>query len=109
MAHRRGRVGAGPRGPRRAQTADEVDDRLIYGRRPVLEHLVAGAATERLLVAQEASRGANLAEILQRREAGAVPARRVPRSELDRMSGGCNHQGVAVLASRFHYVAVETL
>jgi 23S rRNA (guanosine2251-2'-O)-methyltransferase len=109
MARRRERLGAGPRGPRRAQTADEVDDRLIYGRRPVLEHLVAGAATERLLVAQEASRGANLTEILRRAEAGAVPTRRVPRSELDRMSGGGNHQGVAVLASRFHYVDVETL
>jgi 23S rRNA (guanosine2251-2'-O)-methyltransferase len=90
-------------------TPDEVDERLVYGRRPVLEHLIAGAATERLLVAQEASRGENLSEILRRAEAGGVPTRRVPRSELDRLSGGGNHQGVAVLASRFHYVDVESL
>jgi 23S rRNA (guanosine2251-2'-O)-methyltransferase len=86
-----------------------VDDRLIYGRRPVLEHLIAGGASERLLIAQEASRGGNLNEILQRAEAGGVPTRRVPRAELDRLSAGGNHQGVAVLASRFHYVDIESL
>lgn len=109
MAHRRERVAGSPRGRGRAKAADEVDDRLIYGRRPVLEHLVANAATERLLVAQEAIRGENLSEILRRAQAGAVPTRRVPRSELDRLSAGGNHQGVAVLTSPFHYVGIEAL
>ncbi|MQA99378.1 MAG: 23S rRNA (guanosine(2251)-2'-O)-methyltransferase RlmB [Actinobacteria bacterium] len=109
MAHRRQRVAGKPRGSHRVSTPDEVDERLVYGRRPVLEHLIAGAATERLLVAQEASRGENLNEILRRAEAGGVRTRRVPRSELDRLSGGGNHQGVAVLASRFRYVDVESL
>jgi 23S rRNA (guanosine2251-2'-O)-methyltransferase len=75
----------------------------------VLEHLTAGAPTERLLVAQEASRGQNLAEILRRAESGSIPTRRVPRAELDRLSGGGNHQGVAVVTSPFHYANIETL
>jgi 23S rRNA (guanosine2251-2'-O)-methyltransferase len=75
----------------------------------VLEHLAAGAATERLIVAQEASRGDSLAEILRRAEAGSIPTRRVPRSELDRLAGGGNHQGVAVLAAPFHYADLATL
>lgn len=109
MAHRRERVAGSPRGRRRAKAVEEVDDRLIYGRHPVLEHLVAGGATERLLVAHEAIRGENLSEILRRAEAGAVPIQRLPRSELDGLSGGGNHQGVAVLAAPFRYVDIETL
>jgi 23S rRNA (guanosine2251-2'-O)-methyltransferase len=82
---------------------------MLYGRRPVLEHLAAGAPSERLLVAQEASRGENLAEILRRAEEASVPIRRVPRAELQRLTGGGNHQGVIVVTARYRYADLEDL
>jgi len=110
MARHRSRIeDRRSRRSRGEREADGGDDRLIYGRRPVLEHLAAGAPAERLFVAQEASGGGNLAEILRRAAAGSLPTRRVPRSELDRLTDGGNHQGVAVLASPFTYTELASL
>jgi 23S rRNA (guanosine2251-2'-O)-methyltransferase len=84
------------------------DDRLVYGRRPVLEALRAGSPVERVLIAQEVRPSPVLTEI--RRQAGraAVPVRIVPRAELDRLASG-NHQGVAALTGRYRYAALDAL
>jgi 23S rRNA (guanosine2251-2'-O)-methyltransferase len=110
MADRRERLKArGPSRSRRRPEATGDEDALLYGRRPVLEHLIAGAATERMLVGHEATRGQNLAEIIRRAESASIPIRRVPRTELDRLTGGGNHQGVVLVAGRYHYADLDSL
>ena len=111
MADRRRALkgGRSSRARRAPAATGPPDDALIYGRRPVLEHLIAGGATERMLVGREATKGQSLSEILTRAEAASIPVRRVPRGELDRLSGGANHQGVVLVAGRFDYVDLEHL
>ena len=50
-----------------------------------------------------------LGEIRKRAEAASIPVRSVPRGELDRASGGTNHQGVVAIAGRYRYEQLETL
>lgn len=84
------------------------DDRIVYGRRPVLEALRAGAAVERVLLAQGLRPAAAIAEIRRRAGGAAVPVRVVPRAELDRLAGG-NHQGVVAITGRYRYAALDDL
>ncbi|HEX2025791.1 MAG TPA: 23S rRNA (guanosine(2251)-2'-O)-methyltransferase RlmB [Actinomycetota bacterium] len=64
------------------------------GRRPVLEAVRAGAATE-VLVARGARRTAGLRELLDAASDTGVPVRPVPAERIDDLAGGTRHQGVA--------------
>jgi 23S rRNA (guanosine2251-2'-O)-methyltransferase len=66
----------------------------VIGRRPVLEALRAGAATE-VLVAEGARSTEGLRAILGQARAGGVPVRRVPLDLVEREARGARHQGVA--------------
>ena len=50
-----------------------------------------------------------LGEIRKRADDAAVPVRMIPKSEMDRMASGANHQGVAALTGRFRYAPLEKL
>lgn len=89
--------------------ADVSDDRLIYGRRPVAELLRSGAPAERVLLERSAAPSSAIGEIRRRAEAAGVPVRMVPRAELDRLTDGGNHQGVAAITGRFRYADLGEL
>ena len=48
-------------------------------------------------------------EIRSRAEGSAVPVRMAPRSELEKLAGGLNHQGVVAVTTRFRYTPIEKL
>lgn len=85
------------------------DDRLIYGRRPVVELLRRGGGVERILIARETSKDSSIAEIRRRSDSAGVPIRMVPRAELDTVSHGGNHQGVVAHTARFRYADLQDL
>lgn len=89
--------------------ADASDDRLIFGRRPVAELLRSGGAAERVLLERSAAPSSAIGDIRKRAEAAGVPVRMVPRSELDRLTDGGHHQGVAAITGRFRYADLTDL
>lgn len=80
----------------------------IVGRRSVQEALRAGRELEKLLVAEGAAKGGLDALIKKARERG-IPIQQVPRSRLDRLAEGANHQGIAAEAAAYKYAELEDL
>lgn len=93
--------------PERA--GDLVDDRLIAGRRPVLEALRAGTGIERVLISDGVRAAPIIAEVRTAARSAAVPVRTVPRAEIERLAGTLNHQGVVAVAGRFSYSDLHPL
>jgi 23S rRNA (guanosine2251-2'-O)-methyltransferase len=80
---------------------------VIYGRRPVLELLRAGGRTERILMSEGLARSSTLTEIRKLARGADVPVKVVPRSEVERMAKGQNHQGVVAVTGRFRYASLD--
>ncbi|HEX2293828.1 MAG TPA: 23S rRNA (guanosine(2251)-2'-O)-methyltransferase RlmB [Actinomycetota bacterium] len=89
--------------------ASGEDDGLLWGRRPVLEALKSGRGVERILVARELSPSGIVGEIRRRADAGAVPLRLVPKSEVERAAGRVNHQGVVAFTAKYRYSELEEI
>ena len=100
------------RSRRRPQDGNDEhgDERLLIGRRAVLEALAEGAWTQvaTVYVAEE-SRGAVIDEICAAAAARGVPIEDRPRRELDARARGVRHQGVIALAEAFRYAALEDM
>lgn len=82
---------------------------MVAGRRPVLELLDAGRSAERVLVARELAPSAVIGRIRRRAEENSVPVRVVPRTEIDKLAVGINHQGVVAVTGRFRYASLDDL
>jgi len=80
----------------------------IVGRRSVQEALKAGRQLEKLLVAEGAVKGGSAALLKKARERG-IPVQQVPRSRLDRLAAGANHQGIVAEAAAYEYARLEDL
>lgn len=94
-SQRTGRPGAGPE--------------WVAGRNPVLEALQAGIPTQSTYVAEGAERDDRLRDILKFCADQSVPLLQVTRAELDRMTGGAVHQGVALKLHEFEYAHPDDL
>lgn len=92
---RTGRPGAGPE--------------WVAGRNPVLEALSAGIPVHSAYVAEGAERDDRLRDILRFCADRSVPLLQVARTELDRMTGGAVHQGVALKLPEFEYAHPDDL
>lgn len=55
------------------------------------------------------SSSAILTEIRKRAEEASIPVKVVPRAEIDRLTDGENHQGVAAVTGRYRYASLESL
>ena len=81
---------------------------IIYGIHAVEQALAAGRPLERLLVARGRG-GRRVQEAVSAARAANIPVRLVSRSELDRLAGSPDHQGVAALAGAKRYADLEDL
>lgn len=95
--------------PRAERPKGHADDRVLPGRRPVLELLRSGAGAERILLAQGMAPNSTLGEIRKRAESMSIPVKTVPRSELDKHAQGENHQGVIAFTARYRYAELSGL
>ena len=88
-ASKTGKPGAGPE--------------WVVGRNPVLEALQAGLPVKTAYVAEGAERDDRLREILTFAATNAMPMLQVTRNEMDRLTGGAVHQGVALQLPSYEY------
>ncbi|CAI9401218.1 MULTISPECIES: 23S rRNA (guanosine(2251)-2'-O)-methyltransferase RlmB [Aestuariimicrobium] len=90
--------------PKAATAAD-----WVIGRNPVFEALEAGLPVRRAYIAEGAERDDRMREILKFTAEHSIPMLQVTRAELDRMTGGLVHQGVAVQLPTFEYLHPDDL
>ena len=81
---------------------------VLYGIHPIEEALGAGRPLERLLVARGRG-GRRVQEAIQAARQANIPVRFVERTELDRLTGGTKHQGVAAITGAKRYLELEDL
>ena len=94
------------KGSRGGSTATAGADWVI-GRNPVLEALQAGLPIKRAYVADGVERDDRLRDILKFAADNGVPLLQATRTELDRLTGGGVHQGVALQLPAYDYADVE--
>ncbi|GAB3622875.1 23S rRNA (guanosine(2251)-2'-O)-methyltransferase RlmB [Mariniluteicoccus endophyticus] len=94
-AQRTGRPGAGPE--------------WVAGRNPVLEALQAGIPVSTAYVAEGAERDDRLKEILRHCAEHGINLLQASRIELDRLTGGAVHQGVALKLPEYEYAHPDDL
>jgi 23S rRNA (guanosine2251-2'-O)-methyltransferase len=87
----------------------EEDGAHVFGVQPVLEALRAGSRPVERLTLAEGAHESRLREILEIARYADIPVRRVPRSELQRLAAGANHQGVVATIAAAHYAHAEDL
>ncbi|HVF57150.1 MAG TPA: 23S rRNA (guanosine(2251)-2'-O)-methyltransferase RlmB [Pyrinomonadaceae bacterium] len=88
--------------------ADAAQSQL-YGVAPVLEVLRARSRpVERITIAEGAHEN-RLRELFELARAAGIPVRRAPRTELQRMAAGANHQGVVASIAAAHYADTDEL
>jgi 23S rRNA (guanosine2251-2'-O)-methyltransferase len=92
---------------RRPEATD--DGAHVFGVQPVLEALRAGARPIERLTLAEGAHESRLREILEIARYADIPVRRVPRSELQRIAAGANHQGVIATIAAAHYTHSDEL
>lgn len=79
----------------------------VIGRNPVLEALQAGLPVRRAYVAEGVERDDRLRDILKFAADHNIPLLQATRPELDRLTGGGVHQGVALQLPAFEYAEAE--
>ena len=92
-------VRPGPGGKGRPGSGPE----WVAGRNPVLEALNAGLPVRTAYIAEGAERDDRLRDILKYAAEHTIPMMQVHRLELDRLTGGALHQGVALQLPAFEY------
>lgn len=93
------------------EAAERTPDRSakLYGVLPVLEALRAGQRPIEQITLAEGARDHRLRELLDLARQKHVPVRRAPRIDLDRLTGGMNHQGVVAVVAAARYADAEEL
>lgn len=81
----------------------------VVGRNPVYEALMAGMPVKQAFVAEGAERDDRLRDILKFAADHGLPMLQVTRAELDRVTGGLVHQGVALQLPAYEYADPQDL
>lgn len=83
---------------------------FIYGRNAVRESLRAQRRTlRRLLIAEGVREGGPITELLELAQAARVPVEQSERRELDALTEGANHQGVALEGGPYRYAELDEM
>ena len=96
------RSGAGARGRGPVRTRKDGSE-LVYGRNSVVEALRAEIPATTLYIQQFVDSDERIREILTLAGARRLPLLESPRSELDKISAGGIHQGVALAVPAYEY------
>lgn len=83
-------------------------ENIIVGRNPVLEAVRSGREIDKLFVAKGLS-GGTVAAIIAKCSAKGIVVKEVSSTKLDWLSGGANHQGVAVSIAAHSYSSVDDI
>ena len=86
-----------------------VGPEWVVGRNPVLEALEAGLPARTVYIAEGAERDDRLREILKFTSEHSVPMLQITRLELDRLTGGAIHQGIALQLPSYDYLHPDDL
>lgn len=92
--------------PRRTHRSPAGAD-WVVGRNPVYEAMTAGLPAKQAYIAEGAERDDRLRDILKYAAENSIPLLQVTRAELDRVTGGLVHQGVAMQLPAFDYADAE--
>jgi 23S rRNA (guanosine2251-2'-O)-methyltransferase len=104
----RGRAGASrsagktEKAGRRARGAGDAPE-VVAGRNAVLEALTAGVPATALFAAQRLDSDDRVRDVIARAAQARVPMIEASRPELDRMTGGAIHQGLALRIAPYPY------
>ncbi len=98
--------GAGPRGPRRA--GDDAPETVV-GRNPVVEALRARVPATALYVALGTSSDERMTEAVALAGKAGVALLEMTRQQLDKMTGGALHQGIALQVPAYTYLHPDDL
>lgn len=87
-----------------------TEGELLYGRQPVIETLRAKRRTiYELHILATAKPSLELNNILAECRKKKVTVKKVHRKQLDDMTSGANHQGIALLVSKYPYLTIDDL
>ena len=81
----------------------------VVGRNPVVEALQAGVPVTTMYVAEGAERDSRMREALRSATDRGLSMLEAPRAELDRITGGASHQGLALQVPAYDYADPDTL
>ena len=104
--HGDGRPGIG--GNRR-RAGDGETPEIVLGRNPVLECLRAGVPATALQVVIGSTSDERVAEAVHLAADAGIAILEVPRNDLDRISGGALHQGIALQVPPYEYAHPDEL
>lgn len=91
-------------------SAEETDTEFIFGRHAVQEALREGsAATINKLFVQSELKGDQIHDIVKTAQTKKIVQSQVPKSKLDLLSDGGNHQGVMLAMSPYAYATIDDL
>ena len=93
--------------PKRGLLADV--DEVVAGRNPGVEALRADVPARTLVVAHGLDHDERVAEALAAAAAQHVPVREAGKSELDRLTNGALHQGLALVVAPYDYAHPDDL
>lgn len=96
-------------GPQRKKQAKSGDAEWIAGRNSVVEALRAGVPVNALYVAEGAERDGRLREAFREGVDRGISLLEVSKSELDRMTSGAVHQGLAARVPAYEYAHPDDL
>ncbi|MCL2784426.1 MAG: 23S rRNA (guanosine(2251)-2'-O)-methyltransferase RlmB [Propionibacteriaceae bacterium] len=85
----------------------KANGEYVIGRNPVLEALRAGLPVKTAYIVEGGERDERLREILKFTAGESIPMLTATRGELDRLTGGAVHQGVALLLPNFEYADLD--
>jgi 23S rRNA (guanosine2251-2'-O)-methyltransferase len=114
-AARSAKSGAGPGGGRantagnRRRPGDGETPETVLGRNPVVECLRAGVPATALHVAVGTTSDERVSEAVQLAADAGISILEVPRTDLDRITGGALHQGLALQVPPYAYAHPDEL
>jgi 23S rRNA (guanosine2251-2'-O)-methyltransferase len=100
---------SGGRGGKLSSTGKGAGSDWVVGRNPVLEALQAGMPARAAYVIEGAERDSRLREIFAFTAEHSIPLMQITRGELDRLTGGAVHQGVALQLPTFEYAEADAV
>jgi len=95
--------------PRTRRSTGSADAEWVAGRNAVVEALRARVPAQTVYVAAGTDRDARVREVFTLTVDHGIALLEVPRSELDRLTGGAVHQGLAVRVPAYEYAHPDDL